>query len=367
VVGKLEAAREMLSHAIPGATMEQVLEAALDLLLEKQARARGQVKRPRTAAPAPSASATVTAAMEAAAHPPSEGPPSADVGPEQPLVPTEPPPPRRTGPREPIPAAVRRAVWERDQGRCQWPLDSGGCCGSTHQLELDHLLPWARWGPHTVDGLRLLCHAHNLLAARQVFGARCMERYAGGRRTKRKHDATSIGGSGQGAGGGTRPEPEPRDFEGLRPRFRSRPPDSDNLERRPGINRASTLLGQLTPCANHGAIHPSSASRSLSSSTGWRCSSSFASVASDRRPPSRPNRSWSSCSAGRGPGPWSARSPRSHVAAPSPAGLQPHHAVPPPERLPPPLLLHPARARRRRAPGSRRTGSAPSRLQAAPT
>ena len=45
---KLEAAREGLSHAIPGATTEQVLEAALDLLLEKQARARGQVKRPRT-------------------------------------------------------------------------------------------------------------------------------------------------------------------------------------------------------------------------------------------------------------------------------------------------------------------------------
>ena len=47
VVKKLEAAREGLSHSIRGATMEQVLEAALDLLLEKQAKARGQVKRPR--------------------------------------------------------------------------------------------------------------------------------------------------------------------------------------------------------------------------------------------------------------------------------------------------------------------------------
>ncbi len=49
---KLEAARRGLGHSIPHATMEQVLEAALDLLLEKQARARGQVKRPRTMLPA---------------------------------------------------------------------------------------------------------------------------------------------------------------------------------------------------------------------------------------------------------------------------------------------------------------------------
>ncbi len=45
---KLEAARDGLSHVVPGASAERVLEAALDLLLEKQAKARGQVKRPRT-------------------------------------------------------------------------------------------------------------------------------------------------------------------------------------------------------------------------------------------------------------------------------------------------------------------------------
>ncbi len=44
---KLEAARDGLSHVVPGASAERVLEAALDLLLEKQAKARGQVKRPR--------------------------------------------------------------------------------------------------------------------------------------------------------------------------------------------------------------------------------------------------------------------------------------------------------------------------------
>ena len=51
---ELERARDGLSHAIPNATTGQVLQAALRLLLEKQARARGLVKRPRTR-PAPAA------------------------------------------------------------------------------------------------------------------------------------------------------------------------------------------------------------------------------------------------------------------------------------------------------------------------
>jgi hypothetical protein len=87
-------------------------------------------------------------------------------------------------PREAIPAAVRRAVWERDGGRCQWPLDGGGCCGSTHRLELDHRLPWARWGTPTVEGLRLLCRSHNSLAAKRAFGAACVERHAGLHRSR---------------------------------------------------------------------------------------------------------------------------------------------------------------------------------------
>jgi hypothetical protein len=172
VVRKLEAAREGLSHSIRGATMEQVLEAALDLLLEKQARARGQVKRPRTT---PAATAHPAGAPgKTAADPQKPAPPLS-------LIPTEPLPPRRSGPRETITAAVRRAVWKRDGGRCCWPLDGGGVCGSTHRLELDHIVPWARFGGRTEDNLRLTCRRHNALAARQLFGARWMGRYQGGR------------------------------------------------------------------------------------------------------------------------------------------------------------------------------------------
>jgi hypothetical protein len=197
VVQKLKAAREGLSHATtPGATMERVLEAALDLLLEKQARARGLVKRPRTtraeAAPRPEEPVIGTMAprLESptlaggqqilSASCPVARPEGRPIDPPT----TEPPPPRRTGPRETIPAAVRRSVWARDQGRCTWPLDGGGCCGSTHRLELDHIVPWAEWGPSTAENLRVVCGRHNAFAARRAFGARRMSRYGGGGRAR---------------------------------------------------------------------------------------------------------------------------------------------------------------------------------------
>ncbi len=195
---KLEAAQVGLGHAIPGATMEQVIDAAVDLLLEKQAKARGQVKRPRgvaaTAEPLPVREIVAATARPSTEKTPQVTPtePQPGTTPPHALVPTrppltepsidpsnEPPPHRRTGPREAIPAAVRRAVWERDGGRCSWPLDGGGRCGSTHRLELDHVVPWARWGDSTEANLRLTCAAHNRLAAREMFGERCVDRYAG--------------------------------------------------------------------------------------------------------------------------------------------------------------------------------------------
>jgi hypothetical protein len=171
VVRKLKVAREGLSHSIRGATMEQVLEAALDLLLEKQARARGQVKKPRAVVAAAPATPIGTA-IETSTQGQNGIPPE---------PPTDSPPHRRDGPRAAIPAAIRRAVWERDGDHCSWPLDGGGCCGSTHRLELDHIIPWAEWGPSTVENLRVVCGRHNSLAARQAFGDRVMGTYVGRR------------------------------------------------------------------------------------------------------------------------------------------------------------------------------------------
>jgi HNH endonuclease len=130
---KLEAARAALSHARPGATAEEILEAGLDLVLAGHARRKGLVQRPRK----------------------------------------EPPRSKSDG----VPAHVRREVWTRDGGRCQWPLESGGICGSMRRLEFDHVIPRARGGPSTVENTRLLCRIHNDLAARRTFGDDWMDRF----------------------------------------------------------------------------------------------------------------------------------------------------------------------------------------------
>ncbi len=76
-----------------------------------------------------------------------------------------------------IPAEVRRQVFERDGGSCTWIGHEGRQCGSRHQLELDHIRPFELGGPSTVSNLRLLCKAHNLLHAEQVFGREHMAQF----------------------------------------------------------------------------------------------------------------------------------------------------------------------------------------------
>ncbi len=136
VIRKLEKARDGLSRAIPRAGFADAIDAALDLLLEQHARRRGFTGRPQ-----------------------------ANPRPSSPLH---------------IPAAVRRAVWERDEGRCRWPLDSGGHCGSTWQVEVDHVVPRGLGGPSTIENCRLLCRSHNDLSARLVYGNDWMDQFTAG-------------------------------------------------------------------------------------------------------------------------------------------------------------------------------------------
>jgi 5-methylcytosine-specific restriction endonuclease McrA len=124
-LAKVAKARDGLSHTLPRASTEQVLEAALDLLLEKQARRKARA----------------------------------------------------------IPAAIEREVRLRDGNRCQFPLDAGGRCGSTWQVELDHVIPRALGGPTTAANLRCACRRHNQYAAEVALGAGVMSAARGrGRR-----------------------------------------------------------------------------------------------------------------------------------------------------------------------------------------
>jgi len=55
-------------------------------------------------------------------------------------------------------------------------LRDGACvnCGSTHALEVDHIIPRALGGPDEPENLRLLCRSCNQRAAIRHFGARKM-------------------------------------------------------------------------------------------------------------------------------------------------------------------------------------------------
>ena len=75
-----------------------------------------------------------------------------------------------------IPAAVKDAVWSRDQGQCTFRSDNGRRCPARTRLEFDHIEPAARGGQATVDGIRLRCRAHNQYDAECAFGAGFMDK-----------------------------------------------------------------------------------------------------------------------------------------------------------------------------------------------
>ncbi len=77
-----------------------------------------------------------------------------------------------------VPAAVRRAVYVRDGGRCRFVDETGRRCPATGSLQFDHgRVPWARGGEHTVENLRLLCPAHNALEAERDYGSAAIDRH----------------------------------------------------------------------------------------------------------------------------------------------------------------------------------------------
>jgi len=98
-----------------------------------------------------------------------------------------------------IPAAVRRAVHERDEGRCTYQDTRGKRCTARDRLEFHHHgTSFGGGGDHSVTNIRLMCRTHNRLLAEEEYGKEKMARYSRPRSTEDRvsesmADSTSHG------------------------------------------------------------------------------------------------------------------------------------------------------------------------------
>ncbi len=76
-----------------------------------------------------------------------------------------------------IPAAVKRAVRERDGNQCTFVDANGRRCRERHGLEFHHHQPFGRGGDHSPENLRMMCPAHNRYLAERDYGREVMRRY----------------------------------------------------------------------------------------------------------------------------------------------------------------------------------------------
>ena len=78
-----------------------------------------------------------------------------------------------------IPAAVRRAVSERDGNQCTFVDAQGRRCKERQALQFHHDDPYARGGDHSPENIQLMCPTHNQYLAECDYGKEVMERGIG--------------------------------------------------------------------------------------------------------------------------------------------------------------------------------------------
>ena len=76
-----------------------------------------------------------------------------------------------------IPAALRRAVSERDGNRCRYVDEQGRRCPERKRLEYHHRLPFGLGGDHSPANIRLMCRAHNNYLAEHDYGREAIARH----------------------------------------------------------------------------------------------------------------------------------------------------------------------------------------------
>jgi len=143
VAKKIERAKEVLRHKFPEGKLEDIIDQALEDLLEK----RDVVRKVRRMAE----KQKVQRVEQKVSKTPVNGK-SKQIETRY------------------IPASIRRLVWQRDTGQCSYKSPNGQLCGERSFLQIDHIKPWALNGKHKLENLRLLCSPHNRYRAEQTFG-----------------------------------------------------------------------------------------------------------------------------------------------------------------------------------------------------
>ena len=130
---KIEQAKQLVSHAVPGVDLAALMERAIDALIEKEIRRKRGADKKRKRRP------------------------------------------QKPGSRH-VAVEVADAVWQRDGSQCTFVDGADRRCSERRFLTLEHEHPHARNGPSTVENLSLLCAAHNAQSARKVFGEEHIEK-----------------------------------------------------------------------------------------------------------------------------------------------------------------------------------------------
>jgi len=139
---KLQRAKEVLSHKYPQGSLEDIFEAALDVLLSKKDMNRSPKKN---AISMKNVRKNISAASQQTRY---------------------------------ISLSTRRIVFKRDQGKCTYISPEGKRCHSKRFIEIDHVRPFALGGKGSAQNLRLLCRTHNQFRSMKTFS----KSFSGGNR-----------------------------------------------------------------------------------------------------------------------------------------------------------------------------------------
>ena len=129
---KLLRAQALLRHQVPSGDLAEVLDRALDALLDRvEGRKFGKARAPRAA--------------------------------------------KMYVDRRYVPRDARRQAVARDGMQCSFVAEDGRRCEETGFLELDHVVPVTRGGSASAENLRVLCRAHNQYQAERILGREAVQ------------------------------------------------------------------------------------------------------------------------------------------------------------------------------------------------